>query len=100
MIPMSTPGEVDYAMLRRDGHGYHELGTFSASQSGAPPKRRGRLRPPSDGGSGSWYQPRTVPTSWRTPRSKMRSSWSSTKTRSTPLEPSARIGASRSFYWR
>lgn len=30
IIPMSTPGEVDYSMLRRDGHGYHELGTFSA----------------------------------------------------------------------
>lgn len=27
---MSTHSELDYSILRRDGHGHHELGTFRA----------------------------------------------------------------------
>lgn len=61
IIPMSTQGEVDYSILRHDGHGHHELGTFSASSIRRAAEEAGQAA-----ASLGWGEWELVPTADRT----------------------------------
>lgn len=58
---MSTHGEVDYSILRRDGQGHHELGTLSASSIRSAAEEAGQVA-----ASLGWEEWELVPTADRT----------------------------------
>jgi hypothetical protein len=61
IVPMSIHGEVDYSILRRDGHGHHELGPFPASSVRSAAEEAGQVA-----ASLGWDEWALVPTADRT----------------------------------